>query len=140
MRVGRVLTLAAVCAFASGCFHQVVQTGRTPGATVVSKPWTPTFIFGLVPAPPIDVSKECPNGVATVETQMSFVNGLVSAITFGLYDPHDVKITCAAGRASLDGAREINIARNSSEAERNAGFAAAIELSARTGQPVTVRF
>jgi hypothetical protein len=140
MKVGRAFALAAVCLLASGCFHQIVQTGRAPGTTVVSKPWTPTWVFGLVAAPPIDVSKECPNGVATVETQMSFVNALVSAITFGIYSPHDVKITCAARRASLDGLKEINVAHGASAIERNAAFAAAIELSGRSGQPVVVRF
>jgi hypothetical protein len=140
MKVGRAVALVATCLLASACFHQIVQTGRTPGTTVVSKPWTNTFIFGLVPAQPIDVSKQCPTGVATVETQMSPVNGLVSIITFGLYTPHDVKITCAQGRASLDGLRQLNVARNASLDERNAVLEAAAELSARTGQPVVVRF
>jgi hypothetical protein len=140
MKVGRALSLAAVCLVSSACFHQIVQTGRTPGTTVVSKPWTPTFIFGLVPAPPIDVSKECPTGIATVETQMSFVNGLVNLITFGLFSPHDVRIICAEGRASLDGLREINVARNASQEERDAALTSAISLSERLGQAVVVRF
>lgn len=140
MNVGRAIALAAVCLVTSACFHQIVQTGRTPGTTVVSKPWTNTFIFGLVAATPIDVSKECPNGVATVETQMSLVNGLVSFITFGLYTPHDVKVTCAQGRAGLDGLREINVAQGASKAQLDAAFAAAIGLSERSGQPVVIRF
>src|SRR3954468_5461074 len=80
----------------SACFHQIVQTGRTPGPTVVEKPWVSTWIFGLVAAQPIDVRQQCPNGVATVDTQESFANGLVGALTLGIYTPQSVKITCAA--------------------------------------------
>jgi hypothetical protein len=62
----------------------------------VSHPWTATWLWGLVPAEEINVTSECQNGVATVETQQSFVNGLVSALTLGIYAPRDVKITCAS--------------------------------------------
>jgi hypothetical protein len=140
MKVGRAITLAAICLVASACFHQVVQTGRTPGTTVVHKPWVSTWIFGLVAATPIDVSKECPNGIATVETQESFINGLVSIVTAIIWMPRDVTITCAAGRASLGGLREINVASTASPAERQAAFNAAIELSDRIGQPVIVSY
>lgn len=140
MRVGRALTLAAVCLFTSACFHQVVQTGRTPGTTVVHKPWVATWVFGLVAAKPIDVSKECPSGIATVETQMSFVNGLVNAFVGIVYSPRDVKVTCAQGRASIQGLQELSAPRNASRAERDAVVAAAIALSERTGQPVAIRF
>jgi len=139
-KVGRVLTLAAVCLAASGCYHQVIQTGRTPGSTVIHKPWVTTWIFGLVPAQPIDVSRECPNGVATVETQMSFLNGLVNWLIGIVWSPRDVKITCAAGRASIDGLRQINVGVNATSAEKQAALTEAATLSARLNQPVVIRF
>jgi hypothetical protein len=129
-----------VCLVASACYHQVIQTGRTPGTTIVAKPWAPAFVFGLVPPPPLDVSKECPTGVAIVETQQSFLNGLVAALTFGLYAPIEIKVTCAQGRASLDGLKQINVGQNFGAAQREAAFLAAIELSARTSQPVVIRY
>ncbi|MFN8580306.1 MAG: hypothetical protein U0163_04920 [Gemmatimonadaceae bacterium] len=63
-----------------GCYHQVVQTGLPAGDKKIERPWTATWIFGLVPAQPIDVRKECASGVAYVDTQMTFANGLVSAL------------------------------------------------------------
>lgn len=59
----------------SACYHQVIQTGRTPGPTTVEKPWTATWLWGIVPATPIDVTQNCPGGIATVETKMTFMNG-----------------------------------------------------------------
>ena len=92
----------AGCVLLSGCFHQAVSTGMAPGTTVVRKPWTSTWIFGLVEAKPINVRQECPGGVAFVTSKMTFLNGLAQVLTFGIWAPQDVTITCAGGRASLD--------------------------------------
>lgn len=138
MRAGRALALAAFCLLASGCYHQVVQTGKTPGPTVVNKPWAPSFLWGLVAVPTIDVTSECRNGIATVMTEQSFANGLVSALLFGLYTPRHVSVTCAA---SIGGtSSEFYVSRDASPAEREAISAQAIDASARSGQPVTVTF
>jgi hypothetical protein len=63
----------------AGCYHQVVRTGAPPGNVVIERPWTATYLFGLVPATAINTAAQCPNGVAVVETQQTFVNGLVGA-------------------------------------------------------------
>lgn len=139
MRVGRLLALAAVVVAASACFHQVVQTGRTPGTTVIDKPWAPAFLWGLVPPPPIDVSTQCRTGIATVVTEQSFVNGLVHFVTFGLFTPRHITITCAASSLK-SGTMEVYVARDASLEERDRVFARAVEESARTQQPVVVRF
>jgi hypothetical protein len=94
-RFPRIAALVGL-ALLAGCYHQVVQTGRAPGPVVVSHPWTATWLWGLVPAEEINVTSQCPNGVATVETQQSFLNGLVGGLTLGIYAPRDVQITCAA--------------------------------------------
>jgi hypothetical protein len=139
MRVGRFITLAAVAVAASACFHQVIQTGRTPGTTVIDKPWANSFIFGLVPVAPIDVSSQCRSGIATVVTEMSAMNGLVGILTLGIYTPVHVTITCAASGGGDDNP-EFSISRDASVEERNAVFARAIEMSSRTGKPVQIRF
>src|SRR2546423_14412503 len=126
MKVGRTLALAAVCFAASACYHQVVQSGRAPGTTVVDKPWAPSFIFGLVPPPDIDVTQTCGrNGVAVVETQQSAPNWLRGALTLGTFTPISVKVTCASGTASIPGASTMVVAQNASQSEREAGVAAA---------------
>lgn len=122
----------------SGCFHQVVQTGRTPGTTVVEKPWTATWLWGIVPASPIDVTNNCPGGIATVETKQTFMNGLVGALTLGIFTPRDVKVTCAAGTARGSGLKEFFVARNASQDEKAQVLADAIAESLRSQQPVLV--
>lgn len=122
----------------SGCFHQVVQTGRTPGPTVVKKPWTATWLWGIVPATPIDVTGDCPGGIATVETKQTFMNGLVGALTLGIFTPRDVTVTCASGTARMSGMKEFIVARDASQAEKAEVIAGAIAESSRSGQPVLV--
>jgi Bor protein len=134
------LSLVAIACLVSGCFHQIVQTGRTPGATVVERPWTATWLWGLVPAEEISTVAECPNGVATVETQQSFLNGLVGLLTLGIYTPQEVKVTCALAGAVLPGVRQIDVARGSSLDARIAAIEEAIAISARTHEPVVVRY
>jgi len=64
---------------------------------VIDKPWAHSFIAGLVPPNEVSVASQCENGVAKVETQHSFLNGLVAAITFNIYTPMHITVTCAAG-------------------------------------------
>lgn len=78
-----------------GCFHQTMHSGLTPSTTIVEKQYVATWLWGIVPAEPIDTRQSCPTGVATVETQQTFMNGFVGAITLGIYTPQSVRITCA---------------------------------------------
>jgi len=80
----------------TGCYHVTVISGTSPSPTVVDKPWQNSFVYGLVPPPEINVKDQCPNGVQKVETETSFVNGLVGALTWSLYTPIHAKITCSA--------------------------------------------
>jgi hypothetical protein len=139
MKVGRFVTLAVVAVTASACYRQVIQTGRTPGTTVIDKPWANSFIFGLVPVTPIDVSSQCRTGIATVVTEMSAMDGLVGFLTLGIYTPVHVTITCAASGGGADNP-ELSVNRDASAEERKAVFARAVEMSARTGKPVHIRF
>ena len=62
---------------------------------VVDRQFVATWLWGIVPAKPIDVRQECPSGVAKVETEQSFVNGLVGVVTLGIYSPQHLRVTCA---------------------------------------------
>jgi hypothetical protein len=100
----RLLALAlASAALGSACYRVTVVSNAAPSPTVVDKPWVNYFVIGLVPPPqPISVAKECPSGVSKVVTERSFLNGLVSSLTWSLYTPIHVNVTCAgSGRASL---------------------------------------
>ena len=92
----RFLSLVLVFAFA-GCYHATVETGQSPGPSQVDVPWASSFIYGLVPPSTVDTEGECASGVARVETQVSFLNKIVGAVTFGIYTPMHITVTCAAG-------------------------------------------
>ena len=141
MRRKRWSSLALVVFLATGCFHQIVQTGNPAGATVVDKQFVPGWLWGLVPNNEVDVRSECPMGVAVVETETSFVNGLVSAITLGIYTPQHVCITCAARSASLPaGMRQLTIPVDATPEAEVAILREAIEASAETHAPVALRY
>lgn len=125
----------------TACFHQVVQTGRPAGTTVVEEKWVSTWIFGLVEAKPIDARAKCPSGVATIETQTSFLNGLLGALTIGIWDPQTVTITCAAKSAMLpSGTQVFHVAAQATDAMANDVMQQAIVRSAETGSRVAVQF
>jgi hypothetical protein len=102
MRIRR--AAAVVAAFAlTGCYHAVIQTGRPESTDVISIKWANSFIFGLVPPPVVETASRCTNGVAKVETQHSFLNGLAAFVTFSIYTPMQIDVTCAArGTASAN--------------------------------------
>jgi hypothetical protein len=122
----------------AGCYHQVVRTGAQPGAVVVERPWTATYLFGLVPATAINTAAQCPNGVAIVETQQTFINGLVGVLTLGIYTPQTVRITCAAGAPVTTNARQIRVAPGAALDERVAAVERAIDHAYRTSEKVVV--
>jgi hypothetical protein len=133
--------LSLLALSSAACFHQVVNTGRAAGATTVDKPWVSTWLWGLVAAQPVDVRQECPGGVAVITTEQSFVNGLVSVITIGIYTPQHVTVTCATGTAMLpSGAREIRIPSDASASERATLVDDAIRQSVETNSPTILRF
>jgi hypothetical protein len=80
----------------AGCYHATVETGVTPSTVVIEKSFASGWIFGLVPPSTVSTAEKCPNGVAKVETQLSFLNQLVEVLTLGIYTPMHIKVTCAA--------------------------------------------
>lgn len=86
----------ALAVLLSGCYHATVDTGRMPSPQVIEKSFASGWILGLVPPSTVATAAKCPDGVAKVETQLSFVNQLVSFITVGIYTPMSIKATCAA--------------------------------------------
>lgn len=89
---------AALAALSTGCYRTtVVNNGATPSSSSLeyTDRWNHNAVIGLVNiSGPQDASKACPNGWATVETQQSFVQGLVGAITQNLYTPQNLTIRC----------------------------------------------
>lgn len=99
----RTVMLALATLVLGGCYHATVNTGLTPGSTQINQPWATSFIYGLVPPATVEAMQQCgAAGVARVETQHSFLNALVGGITFGLFTPMTITVTCGAGEDAED--------------------------------------
>lgn len=94
------IAATGVALLLSGCYHATVETGLTPSTLTLEQRWANSWIYGLVPPETINTSARCPNGVARVETQLSFLNQLVGVLTLGIYTPMDVRVTCAQGSSA----------------------------------------
>jgi hypothetical protein len=78
----------------TACYHTITTTTLSPG-TKVTQEWVPTFIDGLVPGK-VDAQAICRGKpIQGVESQASFLNVLVGIITFGIFTPMSVTVTCA---------------------------------------------
>lgn len=102
MRNIRAIVVLVLAIASTGCYHAVIETGLPAGGRVISKPWAHGFVYGLVPPAPVDATNVCKSGVSKVETQHSFLNSLAAILTWSLYTPIQVDITCAADRAGAN--------------------------------------
>lgn len=125
--------LAVVALGAVGCYHATIDTGLAPSTTVIDKPWANGFVYGLVPPSTVETAAKCPHGVARVETQQSFLNGLVNVVTFGIYTPMQITVTCAATGAMADGTPTVT------GTDVEVALARAIQQSIASGAPVNAQ-
>ena len=87
-----------LCVFAvplAGCYHATIDTGLQPAPETVEKKWASGWVYGLVPPSAVSTAAKCSGGVAKVETQLSFLNQVVSLLTLGIYTPMEIRATCA---------------------------------------------
>jgi Bor protein len=123
------------------CYHATVQTGATPSSTVIDKSFASAWIYGLVPPSTVSTASKCPNGVAKVETQHTFVNQLVGFLTLGIYTPMQIRVTCAASSsASADSAAVRIVAGGTSPTARQEALAEAVTQAAATDKSVYLEF
>jgi hypothetical protein len=108
---------------------------------VVEKSFASSWIYGLVPPSTVETAAKCPNGVAKVETQLSFVNQLVSALTFGIYTPMSIKVTCAANKAGQAPASpvDLTVSADAGTERLRAAFSKAADQVVRDGKAVFVQ-
>jgi hypothetical protein len=128
------ISLVAFAIAMNACYHATVDTGRTPSPQVIEKPWASGWIYGLVPPSTVETAQKCPNGVAKVETQLSFANQIVNFLTIGIYTPMAIRVTCAqaGGTATLP---VINSGNN-----KGAAIETAAQLSVQRSTAVIVKF
>lgn len=100
-----ILPLLAAGLLTNGCFHTVIDTGLQPGPVGYEQEWETAWLIGAVPAR-VDATEACQGPWARVETEQSFLNGIVTVLTLGIYSPHQVQVTCARREAGASAQRD----------------------------------
>ena len=137
----RTVTMALVMIALSGCYHATIETGLPPSNERFEEAWAASWIFGLVPPSTVETAARCPDGVARVETKLSFLNGLVSALTFSIFTPMHITVTCSdGGRMDRVDAAEIQVDPGATVEQRLQALNEAAQLSAEIGAAVFVSF
>lgn len=88
-KVSKMMAVAfAACLLLTSCYSYTSVVGSGAQGNNEVTQWNHYVLFGLAPVGVSD-SKNMANGSDnyTVHTRQSFVNGLVSSLTFGLYAP-----------------------------------------------------
>ena len=119
----KTLLAATATLVLSGCYHAMIETGLPPSAQTLENKWASGWIYGLVPPKTVETMQRCPNGVARVETQLSFANQLVNFLTLGIYTPMEIVVTCASG-----GMEDEQVVDNATD----------LEAALKTGHPFLV--
>jgi hypothetical protein len=88
--------LVAALALAAGCYNVTI---RPEGGYRVATP--PTFeqrqdfyLWGLVGESHIDTRTVCKNGTSQLQSQVRFVDGLLTLVTLGIYSPETARVWC----------------------------------------------
>jgi hypothetical protein len=92
--------LVALLVALSGCFHIHYVVGDQPPtpATPTAEEWHHVLVFGLAEiSDPVNVTTICPGGLQRVDSEETFVNGLVHLLTASIYTPQTVSVTCGPG-------------------------------------------
>ena len=90
-------TIAALLLLSAGCYHASIESGMKPGTNKIEEEWAAGWAWGLVGPKPIDAQNTCKGGLSKVETEHSFLNGLVGTLTLGIFTPMHLTVTCASG-------------------------------------------
>lgn len=138
--ISRPAALLIAALLLPACYHATVETGAKPSTTVIKKGFASGWVYGLVPPKTVETASKCPDGVARVETRLSFVNQLVGFLTLGIYTPMEIVVTCAEPAAMSSDATDLVVPPGGGELERRAAVEAAVVRAAETGGPVLVRF
>ncbi len=146
----RKFVLPCLIAFAlvlSGCYSAQVTTEKEPGGETIEMRKT-GFVNGLVmQGMPVDGARMCPNGVASVSTELTFLDQFLGALTGGIYSPMTVTLNCASGEMSggmskLVPAPDIDfkLPEETKQTEVEKTISAAAQKSATMDRPVQVKF
>ncbi len=91
--IGLILPIVALVSV-SGCYRATIDTGlaSTHRSETI---WAHSWVGGLVPPKVVNAKNECDHGVAQVETVHTFLQQIIAGVTFGIYTPMTITVTCA---------------------------------------------
>jgi Bor protein len=124
----------------AACWHATVETGLTPSTVVIDQSWASSWIYGLVPPKTVQTASRCPDGVAKVETELTFLNQVVHLVTLGIYTPMRIRVTCAQRSGASTGAAALAVPAGSDDSAVRAVFRGAADQTVRQRQAVLVYF
>ena len=141
MPVTRTIVLLAALSPLTACWHATVETGLAPSTQVLEQKFASSWIYGLVPPKTVETASRCPDGVARVETELSFLNQVVHILTFGIYTPMHIRVTCAlpAGTNAAEGA-SLTVPAGADSHGVAAAFRAAADQAVEEQAVVLVQF
>jgi hypothetical protein len=91
-------SIAALSMTACGAYKiKYKNPTANPGATHSVK--QNFFLWGHFGGEEVNFEQLCPGGVARVQSESSFVDGLLYGLTGGLYAPRSVEVQCNGGTA-----------------------------------------
>ncbi len=90
--------IVALALAAGGCYTVTYRTGL-PGNGVKHEEGAHFFLWGLVNDKTLNLDAVCPTGVSRWYNQATFLDGFLTFITIGIYDPRTIVVECASGAA-----------------------------------------
>jgi len=141
-RFARLAVPAVALLVASGCYRATIDTGLASSHRS-EKIWAHSWIAGLIPPAVVSAVNECDNGVARVETVHTFLNQVVAAVTFGIYTPITITVTCAAASTAqevLDSEDQLSVSEAAGYDEIRDVFQQASEKAIESESPAYVVF
>lgn len=84
----------------AGCYTTRIHTAYTPAnvSLVASERWHHAIVGGVAElSDPVDLEGACPNAApALIHEEVTFLNGVASGVTSGVYTPRTYTISCSA--------------------------------------------
>jgi hypothetical protein len=84
---------------AAGCHTMRFELADEPATTIVTERKS-YFLWGLAPTVEVNVLERCPNGAAAVREETTFLDGLMSVPTLGIWSPRSTKYYCRGAQAA----------------------------------------
>lgn len=121
-------------------YHATVDTGLQLSGQKIEKKWAHSFLGGLLPPSTVETASKCPNGIAKVETKLSFLNQVATIVTWSIYSPMNIRVACADGRGTPSDAETLSLSRDADAQGIARAIDEAARLSNQTTQPVWLSF